>query len=224
MKAATSPVFGVDSSSPVTSQLYDAVVKWAGHKPEFWFRYLGNFIVRTDEVVLLHSLQTKVGLVYNLAKPTLLELLSQGAEDGHKAVELARGVGAPRGVTLFADIEHGWPLTTAWLEGWTRSITEGGYAAGVYLSPNDWSVQKTLVVFRSTRPELWKDLVLWFAYWLGEESWVRSNEIDIPSSRPFTQTLVNDHSSVWQFAGEVMSGKIDLDVYFPGFGPEPKFW
>lgn len=215
--------FVVDSSAPVDQAFVDRVTKWAGEKPFAWARYLGTgggaaTSLSVHEADVIHKSGMGIVLVYNDVDRTKLASQNQGVIAAHQAVSQAKALGVPMGTTIYADIEYGWPVTAAWLEGWIAGIDGASLDAGVYVSPGDATVRKAIAGLSA------KDrarLSLWYAAW-GQTPWDARNGDRI--SFPAWRKQYPQEVGLWQFAGPSCSNSIDLNLLKTDASPAPKVW
>lgn len=147
--------WGVDSLTPANfgpithprtgrtyPTLYDAVVSpdGASRTPEFWGRYIGTRGNLTlAEVNFLHSRNCKVLLIYRDTASQNAQIFTyqDGQNHANAAIQSAGLLQVPGGkrVWMYADIEfgRGFPIPTeAFFRGWSDTIANSPYGAGVY--------------------------------------------------------------------------------------------
>lgn len=132
-------LWGVDSAAAVNATFYQCVQVTYG-RPAFWGRYLTavpgvNDGLSSTEVALLHQQKTRVLVIYNGFGGS-----ATGYSNGHNAANNASAYArdtlhVPSGVSIFADIEGGYPIDSAWIEGWCDSMAASGYVPGLYENP-----------------------------------------------------------------------------------------
>lgn len=218
--AAQDPLFGVDSAQPVTRETFAQVRHWASVRIGFWGRYLGTgggaaVPLSATEAQVLHQLGVAIAPIYNDVVQRELGAQSQGESAARTAVLRGRALGIPRGVVIFADIEHGWPITGLWLYGWASTLAAESYRPGVYLSLDDASAQAALKSLKVRDPSLYRETTVWNARWLVPDGWntFRDGRISTP---PFSApALFRDVVGLWQFAGASDGGRVDLNLRNP---------
>lgn len=232
--------FGVDSASTVTIASIERVTTWAGIPPAWWARYLGSGGHAADpltaqEAWLLHAHRIPIALVFNDVDRAQLATIAQGFAAADQAVAQAKALGVPHLTTLYADIERGWPLTAAWLVGWTRRVLTLGYGPGAYLGPSDPTVEHALethpVVLALPGARVQDDvslsqLSLWAAQWAQAGEWTARHGDRISPPPWLTLPTAEDAAQfgVWQFAGNQIGGTVDLDLLRPDATPAPHLW
>lgn len=127
-------VWGIDSASETTESFYQCVNDNFGD-PEVMARYLGNnegvsVGLTKEQVDLIHSKNDKILLIYNgFQDATGYE---NGKSEAKKAIQLAKDLGVPKGVAIFADIEPTYPVTSDFIEGWYEELSSSDYKPGIY--------------------------------------------------------------------------------------------
>lgn len=122
---------------PERQTLYEFLRRRMGTAPGFWGRYLNTYAygVTQGEVQFLHGHGCKVLLVYNGPRQPLTgpRCHDAGFEAARQACEIARRVGVPAGVRIYADLE-GWVVDPNWLRGWFSGMWQSEYAGmgGLY--------------------------------------------------------------------------------------------
>lgn len=160
-------LWGVDSASITTSEFYACVRENFG-EPSVWGRYLGNnkgasFGITKKEASLLHSKKSSILLIYNHF--TDARGYENGKQHGRKAIEIAKKVGVPPGVAIFADIEPSYPVDDAFIRGWHDTLAMSNYHPGIYgiFSP-DRKLTKAFNQAADTNPYVKKETVIWTAF------------------------------------------------------------
>ncbi len=233
--------FGVDSGAPVDTGRIGIIDRWAGVKPGWWGRYLGNgggaaTPLSESEAALLHAQGIAIALVFNDVDRFALSTRAQGLSAASLAVRQARALKVPALTTLYADIEHDWPLTPPWFLGWAQGILSGGFTPGAYLGPADIDVQKTLgylhivkptlASLRPKEPALAGQIRLWDALWLHGGEWTafRNGRISLPPWIHLPPSETTMQTGIWQFSGAACSGMVDLDLLDDSATPAPNLW
>lgn len=218
--AASDPIFGVDSAQVVTPELFAQVRHWASIRIGFWGRYLGTgggaaVPLSATEAQVLHEMGVAIAPIYNDVVQTDLGTQVQGETAARDAVLRSRALGIPQGVVIFADIEHGWPITGEWLYGWAHALAAESYRPGVYLSLGDTSAQAALRSLSVRDPALYHKITVWNARWLVPAGWTAFHDGRI-STPPFSAPAAyRDVVGLWQFAGASDGGRVDLNLRDP---------
>jgi hypothetical protein len=127
-------IWGVDSASLTTEEMLACVGDNFG-SPDIWGRYLGDKDgiskgLTADEIELLHSKDIKILLIWNHFED------ARGFENGQKqaqqAIKMAKDLGVPEGVAIFADIEPSYPVDSEFIRGWFETMNGSAYPPGVY--------------------------------------------------------------------------------------------
>lgn len=222
----TGPLFGVDSSAPVTQAFYEEVVRWAGMEPQWWGRYLGTgghaaTPLTKAEVAEAHRVGLKLALVFNDVDRTTLTSANAGKSAAKLAVQQAKAIGAPPMTTLFVDIEEGWGLTAAWLLGWAQGLLSLGYSPGIYCPVAEELAIEAVSALAKRDLGTFQHLVIWGAMWPHAGEWTARHDGRI-SPPPFARFPL-PQVSLWQFAGDQFAG-VDLDLLNTKEEPAPRLW
>ncbi|WP_188205929.1 glycoside hydrolase domain-containing protein [Alkalibacillus aidingensis] len=158
-------IWGVDSASNVTEELYNCVLQNFG-KPDYWGRYLTRVEGSSEELTqaeidLLHNSDTRIMPIYN----EFLEALGtrQGRVTAYNAIFHARRLGIPEETPLFANIENFFSVDADWVVGYVDMMFTSGYRPGFYHDPDegDFSVAYCQAVEQSQ--QVANQSILWSA-------------------------------------------------------------
>jgi hypothetical protein len=146
-------IFGVDSLTPSTENMYDGTVFYdyinnCTVQPPlaplaFWGRYIGKGNgITAAEATQLHTWGLRILVIYNATSNTGSSVqggITQGQNDANKALTAAKALGIPGGVAIFADVENTWAVTSDWITGWATTIAgdAAGYVPGFYCNSNN---------------------------------------------------------------------------------------
>jgi hypothetical protein len=157
--------WGVDSSTPVTSELYGCVLTHLG-KPSFWGRYLVTVPgtsegLTTEEITLLHNSGLKILPIYN--KLTSTTGYQNGSVAAQNAIFYARRLKVPHGVAIFSNIERFNDIDAAWIRGWFDALYKSPYLAGFYFDSKRGNFMEAICQATSAENKLKTHSVLWGA-------------------------------------------------------------
>lgn len=127
-------VWGVDSASLTTNGLLSCVQDNFG-SPKIWGRYLGDKEgvsagITPAEVELLQSNGVEILVIWNRFNDATG--LENGQNEARAAIRLARELGIPEGVAIFADIEPNYPVDSEFIKGWFNVMEASEYRPGIY--------------------------------------------------------------------------------------------
>jgi hypothetical protein len=130
-------IWGVDSATAVTKELYDCVLKNFG-KPAYWGRYLVRVQgaaegLTKEEASLLHHSGTKILPIYSNFREAVG--YDQGRVVAQNAIFQAKRLGVPQGTVLFANVERFFTVDKDWILGFVDSMYPSGYKPGIYHDP-----------------------------------------------------------------------------------------
>lgn len=182
-----------------------------GWKPYAWARYLGAGAtdiadpLTTAEIEALLSEGMYLLPVYNNCTGNIVSKGSaQGAEEAKKAIALADEIGVPDASYVALDLEHQWPLSAAFLEGWCDTMRQSRFAGSgmIYMQKEPW-FDAPYTVAKPKNANVARAL-LWDAYWTA----VRWKPQDgVPALVRLRAAI--DRVAAWQFAG---LGYIDVSA------------
>lgn len=158
-------LWGVDSATNVTQDLYDCVLKKYG-KPEYWGRYImgvegvAEGLTQT-EVDLLHNSGTKVLPIYS--KFTSATGSREGRTMAQNAVYHARRLSIPLGTIIFANVENFFEVDEDWIVGYVEAMYPTGFKAGFYNDPNEGNFSRAYCQAVSQNDQVANQAVLWSA-------------------------------------------------------------
>lgn len=160
-------IWGVDSASPATKDLYICVNEQYG-KPEVWARYLGSKEgvsqgMTKKEIQYLQEQKVKILPIYNHF--TRAQGYDNGVNMAKEAVRLAENIDLPKEKAIFADIEPDYPVDSDFIRGWFDGIKESSYQPGVYgVFSKEQSLYKEYVQASEDQEEIKKQMIVWSAY------------------------------------------------------------
>lgn len=130
-------LWGVDSSTNVTQELYNCVVRHLG-TPSYWGRYLTTVPNASEgltraEIDFIQSKEMKILPIYNNFQASIGN--RQGRVAAKNAIFDARRLGVPKGTVLFANVERFFDVDSEWIRGWVEEIYSSGYRSGLYNDP-----------------------------------------------------------------------------------------
>jgi peptidoglycan hydrolase-like protein with peptidoglycan-binding domain len=192
-------LWGIDTATSITLPKLQQISQKFG-KPAFIGKYLtsNNFTPLTaTEVSLIHAQNIRI---------LLLETdygHNTGTKNAEKratmAVKQAEKLGVPHGVAIFADLEPGDKLDTAWIETWYRVIRQHNYTAGFYANPfASRNFNGPYCAAVSHQPEIARHAILD----IFQPMLTRSSAINAPAftpALPYCGTQPTGHVLIWQY-------------------------
>ncbi|MFS0823091.1 glycoside hydrolase domain-containing protein [Bacillus sp. 1P02SD] len=127
-------VWGIDSASETTKDFY-ACVKENFGDPVVFGRYLGardgiSVGLTAEQVKIIHGEGDFILPIYNHFNDATG--YDNGVAHAKEALKLARDIGIPEGVAIFADIEPDYPVDSEFIKGWFDTIVGSNYKSGIY--------------------------------------------------------------------------------------------
>lgn len=182
--------WGVDSSQPVTNELYHSVQSTYG-KPEFWGRYLtrveGSVEGLTEnEIELLHNSDTKILPIYNDFRQAVGE--SHAKVVAMNAAYHAKRLGLKKGTIIFARMGN-LEVDSGWIKGYVGYLYNTDYKPG-FLYKIDGSFEEAYCQAADQDRRVANQAVLWNT----EPHTGVTNEEDAPNFEP---TTPNCDANVW---------------------------
>lgn len=198
--------WGVDSASNSTD-LYQCVNENYGH-PEIWGRYLGDkegvsVGLTANEASFLHEQGVRILPIHNHF--TNATGYNHGVAEAQEAIDYAETLGIPDGIALFADIEPGFPVTSAFIEGWYDTLSDSAYEPGIYGVFNEGS--DILVAYNAMSQEAQENTVVWSSF-PSYEITTKENAPEYNPQGPESSLLYG-----WQYAIGAKQCTIDTDLY-----------
>ncbi|MFC0300966.1 glycoside hydrolase domain-containing protein [Virgibacillus soli] len=199
--------WGVDSAEVANDELLACVVEHFG-KPKVFGRYLGdNEGVSTgltkEEVEFLHDENVKILVIYNHVSDVTGK--KQGIDHAKQAIKLAKELGIPEGVAIFADIEPDYPVNTAFLEGWYETLADSPYEPAIYgVFDKD---SELLAAFQNMQEDIQKEYLIWTAH-PQEKITSKENAPKFDPQGPEKAKVFG-----WQYAIEAKKCTIDTNLF-----------
>lgn len=202
-------VWGVDSATNVTEDLYQCVLNNYG-KPEFWGRYLVRVEgaaegITRKEVELLHNSGTKILPIYSNF------LIAIGEREGRimaqNAAFHAKRLGIPEGTMLFANVENFFEVDAAWVNGYVEAMRPTGYKPGFYHDPDEGNFSSAYCQAVSQNKQVAVQSVLWSA---EPEPGITSRR-DAPEFDPAKPTC-QANVWAWQYGRDDTTCPIDTNL------------
>jgi hypothetical protein len=160
-------VWGIDSASATTEEFF-ACVKDNFGEPAIFGRYLGDkegvsVGLTKEQVDLIHSEEAKVLLIFNHFTDATGH--DNGVAEAKEAIKLANDLNVPDGVAIFADIEPGYPVDSAFIEGWYEEISSSNYEPGFYgIFDKDRPLTTAYLSAVENNSSIGEDTYLWTAH------------------------------------------------------------
>lgn len=158
-------IWGVDSSTNVTNELYQCVIRNFGY-PKFWGRYLTRVPnssegLTKEEISFIKEKGIKIIPIYNDFRNAIGSL--QGRTAAANAIFNAKRLGIPKGKVLFANIEKFFDVDAEWIKAWVDRIYISGYRSGFYHDPIKSEFNKAFCKAVQENTNVKKQAVLWSA-------------------------------------------------------------
>ncbi len=202
-------LWGVDSASTVTNDLYNCVLKNYG-KPEYWGRYLTRVEgaaegITTEEVDLLHNSGTKVLPIYsNFSSATGAK---QGRIVAQNAVFHAKRLGIPKERILFANVEKFFKVDANWISNYVDTLYNTDYKPGFYHDPVEGNFSTAYCQAVTENNKVAVQAVLWSA----EPEPGISKRKEAPAFAP-RQTPCKANVWGWQYGRDASTCPIDTNL------------
>ncbi|MFD1361786.1 glycoside hydrolase domain-containing protein [Lentibacillus salinarum] len=199
--------WGVDSASYTDDNQYQCVTDNFG-EPEVWGRYLGDKGdvsegLDQDEVNFLHENDTRILVIYNhFSDATGYD---HGAEEAEQAIAYAEDLDIPDGVALFGDIEPGFPVDSAFMQGWYDTLSESAYETALYGAFDEDS--ELLEAYNAMDQDAQENTVVWTAF-PQKEITAKDNAPDYNPQGPENARVYG-----WQYAIESETCNIDTSLF-----------
>lgn len=212
------PHWGVDSAAAVTSGFYNCVVQQYG-APVFWGRYLKTIDGVSDglsasEIAFLHAHGVKILPIYNNFGSATGN--SNGQANANNAIAIAKTLGMPGNVVIFADIEENYAIDAGWIEGWVEVMGQSSYIPGIYNNPISGEFPPAYVQAVKNNASIARTAILW------------SNEREPGVTTKAMAPVWNPAAPMsparvlaWQYGenGSACQPGIDTDLIDPGLYP-----
>jgi hypothetical protein len=212
--------WGVDSSAAATTgEFYTSIVDKFGKTPEFWGRYLTKVPNRpwidgltVNEVTFLHGKGIKILPIYNKFGKGDTRTYDQGKKIAREAIQSAEVLGVPKGIYLFANVEHNFVVTEAWIRGWVDAFASSKYKPGIYHDPSRGNFSGAYCeATKKMDKSMLAQLVLWSRY----PQPATTNPTYFPSSfKPAGPAGCKSHVQAWQYGVDIKlrEGLPEVDV------------
>jgi len=206
----TKVIWGIDSASLTTEELYACVNEHFG-KPAIWGRYLGTTEnvsqgLTKDEVQYLHDLDIKVLPIYNLF--TDATGYENGVNEAESAIEIAKELGFPEGVAIFADIEPNYPVNEDFIQGWFDRLTNSDYIPGIYgVFDKERELYTQLEKALNSNKEMKNELLIWSAHPQNEPT-PKDKAPNYKPNGPKNSKIIG-----WQYGINAKSCNIDTNLF-----------
>jgi hypothetical protein len=205
-------IWGVDSASKVTNDLYSCVVNNFG-KPAYWGRYLTTIQdvsdeLTNEEVGFLHKKNVKILLIYNNFTNAVGN--RNGRVAALNATHRARRLGVPDGTFIFANIEKFFDVDEAWIQGWVNSLYTSGYRPGIYADPSKANFNKAYCSAVSNEAKVGEQAVIWSQ----EPTPGATTKTKAPKYKPLSPPCIA-HVWAWQYGENAKACPIDTNLMEP---------
>ncbi|WP_165786761.1 glycoside hydrolase domain-containing protein [Heyndrickxia camelliae] len=203
-------VWGVDSASKVTDELFKCVDKYYG-KPDIWARYTktnkgASAGLTAEEMKLLHKNKVNILLIYNHFNNATTE--KAGENEAKAAIQYAKELKAPKGTVLFADIEPKYPVDADFIKGWYKIMSKSDYHPGIYgVFDPDQKIYKAFNQAAKNNKSLKDETILWSA---APQKGITKKE-NAPKFNPSAPK--NSRILGYQYGMEAKSCNIDTNLF-----------
>ena len=202
-------IWGVDSSTNVTDELYQCVIRKYG-SPKFWGRYLTRVPnasegLTREEISFIRAKGIKIILIYNNFQTATGS--DQGRTAAANAIFNANRLGVPKGKVLFANIEKFFDVDAEWIKGWVERIYISGYRSGFYHDPVIGEFNQAFCKAVQENANVKNQTVLWSA---KPEPGVTSAR-RAPNFRPITPDCHKD-VWLWQYGRNAKDCAVDTNI------------
>ncbi|MGY0694414.1 glycoside hydrolase domain-containing protein [Virgibacillus sp. FSP13] len=199
--------WGIDSANSAGKDVYQCVKDNFG-QPEVWGRYIGDKEdvstgLSSDEAKFLHEKDIRILVIYNHF--TDATGYDHGVEEAKQAIDLAQKLEIPDGVAIFGDIEPKFPIDSAFMQGWSDTLTESAYKPGLYGVFDKGSA--IVKAYNATESKTKENTVIWTAY-PQEKITTKENAPEYKPQGPDDALLYG-----WQYAIESDKCTIDTNLF-----------
>jgi hypothetical protein len=206
-------LWGVDSASAVDESFYKCITSNYG-SPVAFGRYLGtkegvSFGLTSEEFKFLQNEGIKIIPIYNhFTDATTYE---KGVQEAAVAISLAKELGIPEGVYIFADIEPDYPVDSKFILGWYDTISKSPYSPGIYgVFSNEQELTVAYKEVISSNENLQDELITWHS---GSPLIGVTSEEEAPTFSPEVPEFVS--VSIWQYGIDGDQCNIDTNLINP---------
>ncbi|WP_085524187.1 glycoside hydrolase domain-containing protein [Tuberibacillus sp. Marseille-P3662] len=156
-------IWGIDTANQVTDNLYQCVDKHYG-QPAIIGRYLGDKDnvstgLTQDEAQFIHQKGARIIPIHNHFTDATGR--SNGIQEAQEALDYAQSLDIPKETYLFADIEPSYPVNADFLMGWTKTLIDAHYQAGVYGNFADDNLRDVYQTASKQSNTVKKNLAIW---------------------------------------------------------------
>lgn len=203
-------VWGVDSASLTTSDLLSCVRENFG-SPKVWGRYLGekegvSAGITPEEAELLQENDIKLLVIWNRFNDATG--LENGQSEARAAVQLAKELGIPEGVAVFADIEPDYSVDASFIKGWYQAMSESPYEPGIYgVFEKEKALRKAFDQAAAGNSPLIENTLIWTA--------APNKGITAQTQAPEYKPEAPENSLIagWQYGIEAKACNIDTNLF-----------
>jgi hypothetical protein len=202
-------IWGVDSASNVTEQLFDYVIKDFGF-PNFWGRFLTTVPSASEgmtknEISFLRNKGVKILPIYSQFNTATG--YREGRTAANNAIFNARRLGFPKGTVLFANIEKSLEVNDEWIQGWVEALGTSGYKCGIYNDPVNGGFNQAFYGASKENEQVKSQSMLWSAE--PEKGGTRSR--NAPRYNP-QKPNCGGNVWVWQYGRDIHDCPINTNL------------
>ncbi|MDG5789111.1 DUF1906 domain-containing protein [Evansella sp. AB-P1] len=199
-------IWGVDSASAATQELYECVEANFGH-PDIWGRYLNTIPNVSDglssqEISFLKEKGIKILPIYNNFREAVGS--QAGRVAAQNAIYQSRRLGIPSGVFVFANVERFFEVDANWIIAWVERIYNSDYRPGIYHDPTEGPFNDAYCEAIERSELVRHQTVLWSA----EPETGTTSKANIPTYSPITPDC-EGNVWAWQYGRDAEECPID---------------
>jgi hypothetical protein len=156
-------LWGVDSASKVTDELYKCVVDNYG-KPAYWGRYLKTIPdvsrgLTTQEIRFVRDKGIKILPIYNDFQAAVG--YDKGKIAARNSISNARRLGISKDIFIFANIERFFDVNEGWIRGWVDVMYTSGFRPGIYADTDSREFNEAYCTAASKSEKVSNQTVIW---------------------------------------------------------------
>lgn len=205
-------LWGVDSAAAVSVSLLNCVKTHYG-MPEFWGRYLKTVPgaaegLTRQESAFLRQHGIKILPIYSDFREAVG--YAQGRIRARNAIYLAKLLGIPRQVAIFANVERFFAVDEAWIRGWADVFYNSDYKPGYYFDPKQGGFSAAYCHAASRDDKVLHHTILWSAEPAPGVTPKRDAPRYDPAGPPCSANVW-----AWQYGRDSKTCPVDTDLISP---------
>ncbi len=166
------------------------------------------------EVTFLHEQGVRILPIFNnFSRATEY---ADGVTEANDAIAVARRLGIPKGVVIFADIEADYVVDEAWIRGWADIMEKSKYVPGIYHNPITGGSSQAYCTAVRNDATVARNVILWS----NEREPGITTKANAPAWHPSAPPC-SGRTLAWQYGenGTAGSHGIDTDLVHPSLLP-----